>query len=193
MAKNNMATRRPICNSHANSEISTVSVKAALDTLLRYNTQTVRSNSLEHLCLVDEALTDPTTPPSIRNRALVLSQILTSIITDLLANYRAGASNKLSPVDTSINDALLIIQLDTASTNPELIGLSWLYYHYVRIDLNISVALFCRVACFNERTLRRYQSQALWCLTKTLAEMETAAWKKIRTHRLSNCYSEKLG
>jgi hypothetical protein len=56
-----------------------------------------------------------------------------------------------------------------------LIGWSWLYYAYVRVELHLSAAQFCEVAHIDPRTLRRYQKRAMLRLTARLIAGEQQA------------------
>ena len=73
---------------------------------------------------------------------------------------------------------------DGLSMSPELIGWSWLYHHYVRIDLNIQAQAFCDVLHIDERTLRRYQQHSLKRLTNILIQREWSARLRQRNRRL---------
>jgi hypothetical protein len=158
-------------------------VKAALDALL-YSGHPKAPSPLERLSLVDQAIMDANLPPSPHNRVLALNHTLTSVISDTISKQRRALNLLPSVNNASLTDALAAIAKDVKTDNPELIAWSWLYYRYVRTDLNISTSTFKRIAYVDERTLRRYQRHAIWRLTVQLIERESTVRRAHQKRRL---------
>lgn len=145
-------------------------VKTALLAQL-HGRYTPTPNPLEYLPIVDQALSD-TPLLSIHGRSIALGEILISLITCELKKHREamGISTILSEI--SINEASQAIIRDAQTSNPELIGWSWLYYRYVRVDLHIHAKEFSQLCAIHERTLRRYQTRTLTRLANMLIKYE---------------------
>jgi hypothetical protein len=152
--------------------ITAEAVKAFLDRLL-YGRTTQSSNSLEGLALVDNLIDDPTFPKGDHSRTIALGAILTDWITDELLHHR-DALGIQTLVDPSFNSALQAIAQDGQRSNRELMGWSWLYYRYVRIELCLTPRDFCGACHISERTLTRYQGYTLQRLAEKVVKYE---WK----------------
>jgi tetratricopeptide (TPR) repeat protein len=162
--------------------ISPASVRIALDSLLYSSSD--KEVQLLYLSLVDEFLTDPDLPPSSHNREFALSHILTLVIQNEFAHQRAILGVRIPESDQSKEVVFDLIRQDGQSISAELIGWSWLYHHYVRVDLDIQVQIFCRLLHIEERTLRRYQQYILKRLTSLLITDEWSARKRQHDRRL---------
>src|SRR5664279_5060404 len=164
--------------------ISEESVKAALDAL-RYGSRSrlPLSNPLEYLLLVDQALMNPVLPHGTSNRRYVLADILISLITDELAKHRRAIGTP-DEVIVSREHAIATIAREAKNANPELLGWSWMYFHYVRVELDISIRLFCRLACIDARTLQRYKEHAVVRLMFRLIDRERVARNSHQKRRL---------
>jgi tetratricopeptide (TPR) repeat protein len=66
----------------------------------------------------------------------------------------------------------------------DLIGWSWLYHRYVRVELNLTPDRFCDAAHIDARTLRRYQQRTIRQLTHKLIQAEWEARQSQRHRRL---------
>lgn len=152
-------------------EISEVDVRDALESLL-YSTSDRLGLSLEWMGLVSERLVDPDFPNTPHARKIALQEVLVSAITEGLVSHRIN--NNIQPPD--FNDSLSLSQemvVDEAQTgNIELLSWSWLYYRYVRVDLNMTPLMYCEASNLDERTLRRYQRHAIRRLTFSLIKHE---------------------
>ena len=163
--------------------ISEKAVRESLDSLLYTSTDKGQSQ-LEKLMLIDEFLSNPDLPSTPHKREFAVHHILTSIIVDELVSHRKVYDFNAPQDKTTIKTAKDEIIQDTRTNNQELIGWSWLYYHYVRVDLNITPLEFSQLALVDRRTLRRYQLHTIKRLTQRLFELEWEASKRQRERRL---------
>jgi tetratricopeptide (TPR) repeat protein len=166
--------------------ISPSNVRIALDSLLY--TSSNKAISLLSLLLVDEFLIQPDLPRSSLSREFALSHVLTSLISAEFAHLRHISGYPIPESDTPRELVLEMLHYDAELMSPELIGWSWLYHHYVRIDLDIQAQIFCDALHIEERTLRRYQQHILKRLTNLLIENEWAA----RVRQQKRCLLSKL-
>jgi len=157
-------------------------VKIALDALL-YGRSIAPSDSLEQLTLVNEVLAAAALPPDAHSRAAALGILLTALMTKELVKHRRAMGIHDSLTKIARQAALEAIARDGQCANPELLGWSWLYYHYVRVELNIQPKDFCQACFVTERTLRRYQALAFWRLTQLLIKRE---WQICRARNVAN-------
>jgi hypothetical protein len=159
--------------------ISEATVKIALDAL-----RAQASSSLEHLLLVDEVLMDSAFPPSANCRSYALSHLLSAVITEELDRRRQAFGSHSAALSNSLEVAKQAIRRDEQLSSPEVLGWNWLYYHYVRVDLDISRDRFCQLASIDLRTLHRYQQSAVRRLTACLMEREWHIRKEWHRRRL---------
>jgi hypothetical protein len=146
-------------------EVLTVdNVKAALNGLV-YSAQPRRFNPLAHLLVVNQAVHQPLVASGTLARLFALSQLLTTLISREVRRHRTALEVLSLPQETSRSDAQQAIKQDAETACPELMGWSWLYYHFVRVEFNIGLKDFTRWAAVDERTLRRYQEHAIWGLS----------------------------
>src|SRR5262249_1326221 len=89
-----------------------------------------------------------------------------------------------SLLQVSADVAANLILEDVRLGTIELASLSFLYFHYVRVDLGISLELFCKASSLEERSLRRYQQYAVKRLTDVLASEEWDVRKQQNKRRL---------
>jgi len=162
--------------------ISQQSVRLALDMLI-YSTSR-RQTPLLSLLLVDEFVANPDLPNSSHSREFALYQILTSTITSEFAQQRSVFDYSLPALTDTKVATIQMIQKDAETNSPELIGWSWLYHHYVRVDLNIDYEEFCNLVHIDVRTLRRYQHHTIKRLTNLLIKMEWDVRIQRRKRRL---------
>ena len=162
--------------------ISAASVSAALNTLV-YTSAQSSGTDLYALALVDEFLDDTSFPPNLHDRRYALSCLLVRLITERFEHLAHIFQLALPPEDEPYHEALISIRSHSQRQNPELIGFSWLYYHYVRAELNISMTVFSEACYINKRTLRRYQWHVIRRLTYLLIERE---WETRRLRRAAH-------
>lgn len=161
------------------ASISEHAVRAALDSLIGILPALPQSNALRSLLLVDEILNRPDFPHMEHSRAFAVYHVLTSIITENLIHRRQILA-LTPPNDTmSLGDAQKDISRDAQSGSPDLIAWGLLYFCYVRVELNITLAEFARLINVVERSGRRYRKQAIQKLTRELAHRE---WEARMTH-----------
>ncbi|MCU0512656.1 MAG: hypothetical protein MUE40_08795 [Anaerolineae bacterium] len=162
--------------------ISTVSVAAALETLLYSTTATPDAKPLYALTVVDEFLDDPALPAAVTAREFALSIILTELITNELTAQRAVAGLPPPAAGCSRAAASVDITRDARQKAPELLAWSLLYHTYARPDLNLTQRDFCALAAVETRTLYRYRQHGLKRLTQRLMAVEWQARRRYR-HR----------
>jgi tetratricopeptide (TPR) repeat protein len=157
-----------------NPSISVENVRAALDILL-YSTVNKSSSALERLFLVNVYLMNPDLPSTPTAHEYALKQILISTIKDNFIRHCQVHNISIPQDDATVDVASSAIAACARQSSPELMGWCWLYYRYVRIDLDIRFVNFCEAAHIDDRTLRRYQQHATKRLTEQLIETETQA------------------
>jgi tetratricopeptide (TPR) repeat protein len=165
--------------------ISQKSVRLALDAFL-YSSATLDSPLL-FLLLVEEFLLNPDLPAVSNPREYALAQILNSVITAEFSRRRQIFHLERPGSDDARENILSLVEEDAKIASPELIGWSWLYHHFVRVDLNFSQQEFCDIIHIDGRTLRRYQTHILKRLTDLLIDLE---WKARNTQRKRRLVSE---
>lgn len=133
---------------------------------------TTTHTSLIDLHIVETIISEQGFPHSQQSREYVLNRILTQTISDSFVRQRSVLGASAPRPDESRSEALAAIRLDGQTGNLELLGWSWLYYHFVRVDLQITAAEFCAQVNISPRTLRRYQRRALKRLTMQILEAE---------------------
>lgn len=158
-------------------------MREALELLL-YSASKREANQLESLTLVDKYLTSPDLPDSPQARKFALQEVLVTAITDEFIRQRTANGSLPPSIADDVKAVRAAIAADAKTGNPELIGWSWLYYHFVRVDLNISYTQYSEASWLEERTIRRYQRHAIWRLTTLLLEHERAANLELRKQRL---------
>ncbi|MEO8607672.1 MAG: tetratricopeptide repeat protein [Chloroflexota bacterium] len=165
--------------------ISQKNVRQALDSLV-YSTPHL-DTPLLYLLLVEEFLLNPDLPAIDNPREYALAHILVTTITTEFTRQRQIFKIALPEIDLSRENIRILIENDAKSASAEMIGWSWLYHHFVRVDLNFSPQEFCDLVHIDERTLRRYQNHISKRLTVLLADDE---WQTRILHRKRRLYSE---
>ena len=158
-------------------QIDELALVNALDAMIHPSVSS-GGNLLVDLFLVDEAMMDPKLLETSLTRSYVLSSILTAMIKYELLRLRRALDVQDSEPETSQTDALEAITRDVRTGCPQLVAWSWLYYHYVRLDLNITVEIFCKFASIRSRTATRYRRWATRQLLLQLIEKERDARKR---------------
>jgi len=171
---------------HQPYPISEAHIRAALDDLLYKVAVHRKPNPLEDLYLVDLVCAAPDFPDTPLKRQLAVADVLTALITEAYSHHRRV--HGLEPLDSSspLNHVHDQIAQDAAAQSPELRSWGWLYYRYVRIDLDITPRQFARLCCVDVRTLQRYAVHGMRRLTARLIFMEYQARAK---HRIGEAQS----
>lgn len=148
---------------------------------LRRGTMLVDTHPLMRLQVVNAELMLPAYIGIRDARRRALGRVLVDQITAGLTAQRRVF--ELDPPDeyTTLTAIRQAISMDGQQQNPELTGWSWLYYGYVRVDLNLNPGLFAEWAMTHPRTLRRYRQRALDRLVDRLQQAEQAAMGDLRT------------
>jgi tetratricopeptide (TPR) repeat protein len=162
--------------------ISQEAVRTALE-LMRYSAVD-KNNTLLHLLMIDEFLINPDFPPSVHDREFALNAILIDVISSEYARLKSVFFGQTQIDNRSREEAIAAIQAEAGQESQELICWSWLYHHYVRVDLHITAQTFCKQAYIDDRTLRRYRQHALKRLTDKLIQLEWSIRINRRKRRL---------
>lgn len=157
--------------------ITPQNVKAALNAMI-YSSVARIANPLENAAFVDDFLNDPNIPSGLYIRAFALNYLLTAFIKNELLRHRRVLSIQLIRDEDSLSNARVAIAVDANTNSHELISWSWLYYRFVRVELNFSLRDFIKIACIDERTLRRYQEHGVHRLTRILISEEWRVLQK---------------
>ncbi|MBZ0281020.1 MAG: hypothetical protein K8L97_09780 [Anaerolineae bacterium] len=157
---------------HSLYPISETHVRAALDGLLYKVTAYREPNPLEDLRLVDWLCASPTFPDTPMKRQLALADALTALIAEAYSHHRRVHGLESPQNQTALTEARIQITQDAAAQSPELRAWGWLYYRYVRIDLDITLSQFAGMCCVDVRTLQRYAAHGVRRLTERLVFLE---------------------
>lgn len=164
--------------------ISPISVEAALNTLIYTTADTSTAATLHSLVLIEESLHDPTRPPAKNLREFALKSILCTLIEKTLIQYRSVSELPIPKETDTIAHARQQIQQDTQQNSVDLLGWSFLYYRFVRVDMSISQESFGTYANVEARSLHRYKKYTITKLTDKLIEAEWNARRRQHQKRL---------
>jgi tetratricopeptide (TPR) repeat protein len=149
-------------------------VREALDQLIQATANNT-VNPLQHLHLIDSNMLISDFSFFQNPRKFALNDLLVSTIrTEYL---RQRYLHAFAPVEMEIPllGATNAISEDATTGNSDLIGWSWVYFHYVEMNLRITQQQFCHWVRLDDRTIRRYQNNTIDQLTKYLVRMEQNA------------------
>jgi tetratricopeptide (TPR) repeat protein len=166
--------------------ISEESVQRALDALVLLS-RPRSSNPLQFLLCVDLFLANPDLPPLRNDRQSALDIFLVNTITEQYRVRRSLFDLPDPQPEQKIDLVMAALAADMQFGGHELLAWSWLYHHYVRVDLNISHSEFTKATGITDRTLRRYQQIAVRRLKEHLTQIE---WSARREHRRRRLYTE---
>lgn len=163
--------------------ISADAIRATLDDLL--NTTTRRGRSpLDALTLVDEFLSDPSLPRIENSRVFAINSVLLNLITQEFTEQRRIHRLPMPDENATRFQHIEAIRRDAQVNSPNLIAWSLLYYHYVAVDVDITLELFADCVSVDPRTIRRRLIYALETLTTKVIEAEWNIRKKIQRQLL---------
>jgi hypothetical protein len=154
--------------------ISPTAVKVALDGL-RFASGRSQSSPLADLYLVDLVLEDMAFPLVQNRRHYALQVVLTDLITGRFERLLTIFELPLPAADCAYTAAAQHIGQCCQVGTPELMGWCWLYYAYVRTDLDMNRTRFARLCHLDPRTLYRYQTAILRRFVHCLVEAEWQA------------------
>jgi len=154
--------------------------KSVYQALRALRTGAASHSPLSQLQIVDDVINTPGFPNGSQAREYALNQILSRTISDSFAQQRIVLDHAPPSPHETRAEAFDSIHRDGLVGNLELLGWSWLYYHFVRVDLQITAAEFCSRVGVDPRTLRRYQRRAIHRLTGQLIQAEHQARLKQR-------------
>lgn len=158
-------------------------VRQALDQLVQ-NASNDLVNPLQFLQLVDAYLLTADFTFFQHPRQFALGELLIGVIRKQYESQRWVYGLPTIRSEVNLMDATEVIKEDAATTNPDLIGWSWLYFHYVEINLHMSQQKFCEIVNLDDRTIRRYQNNTIDQMTKHLIRMEQETREIRRVHLL---------
>ena len=153
-------------------EITAGTVRSALAGLV-YASLPSSVPDLNNLALVDDWLAHHAPAGGPEARTWALREVLTRQVTQQLHSLRQ-VWGYAQPADQTRTQALQAIQADGCTGNPEVIGWSWLYYRYIRVELGLSPQAYSQAAGLDTRSLRRYQQYAVQRLAQQLFQAEVA-------------------
>jgi len=148
-------------------------VRQALDALIETGQEGI--NPLQYLHLVDEYTLKADFSFIQNPRQFALNEILVSLIREHYEHLRSLFDMPVPQIGVDLATAAAVTQEDAANSNPDLLGWSWLYFHYVEDSLHISQQWFCDIVKLDDRTVRRYQNNSIGQLTKQLTQLEQEA------------------
>lgn len=120
-------------------------------------------------------LLDPVTGASPQARQQALLDVLITFTTYELIEQRAKFNLPVPNSQASYKQILAAIIADARTQDLELIGLSYVYYSYVRADSDVTYTWFAGVAGADEKTIRRGHGYVInWLTGKLQAEELTA-------------------
>jgi tetratricopeptide (TPR) repeat protein len=164
--------------------INTTSVEAALNTLVYTTTDTSDAATLLSLVLIEEYLHDPARPPAKNLREYALKSILCGLIEQTLLQFRTASELPAPSAADTLSMAVKQIQLDSQQNSADLLGWSYLYYRFVRVDMGISHDAYAEYANIETRSLRRYKKYIVARLAEKLIDAEWAARRRQHQTRL---------
>jgi tetratricopeptide (TPR) repeat protein len=165
--------------------ISIESVRDALDGLL-YTSRASQTNALHMLTLVDEFLLNPALPDFENARHFAVNNLLVDLITNEFSHLRHSLNLSRPQPDTTLDEELQRLRQDGRTGSAHLIAWGYLYYRYVRVDLNISPENYASHVQLDTRTVRRHLAKAIEGLTAKLVIEEWKARSRLRKRRLYN-------
>lgn len=184
------STLSPMQPGRSRPFISQEAVLNALERLLYVATQRAAPESLYSLRMIDEFLATAQLPQAEQPREYSLQHLLIEMICERYFDICAvlGLRNRERQAD--LDSVKALIEEESQQENPELIGWSWLYYLYVRVDLNISPEGYSDLAHVDTRTLRRYKAHGIRRLTEHLIQKE---WEAQQRHRKRQLFTQLPG
>lgn len=158
-------------------------VREALDSIL-HGVSSEHINPLQELQLIDIHMASADFKFFRRPRYHALHDILLSMIQSFYLDLRTLLHLNSLEMPISMSVAIDAIKEDSEGGNANLIGWSWLYFHYVESQLNISQIKFCELASIETRSIRRYQVRAVRQLTNQIIKKEQISRESQRRNRL---------
>lgn len=141
---------------------------------------------LSELVIVIEFLNDLAWPYSPHLQVYAVTAILVKCIADTYNHLRTVFGLKKVSLDDPFKDALTHLSEDVTSNNPILAGWGLLHFQYGRPEFRASQEIMGDLLHINDRTIRRYEEEAVMQLTLQLIALERAALKKYTTERTPN-------
>ncbi len=164
--------------------ISVDYVRAALEAMIHAVPDAGAPNPIYFLLIIEELLANPDFPPASHLRVFVANQFLVELITAQFVVHRKVFNLPPPRQDETRTAALQAIQVDASKPGTELLGWSYTYYRYVRVDLALTLEEISSASAFHKRSLRRYHYRILERMTEKLIEAEKEARIRQRKRRL---------
>ncbi len=152
--------------------VSVRDLRAALESMVNPSVEPALE-SLKLLYLVEDARNAAHSPYVPSNDTYWVYEVLSEIIRETLSARRRAhdLSTELDEIDR-IKDAESVISTDGMTDDKELIHWSLLYFCFVRVDLNVTLATYGGIVGLTERTMRRYRDYAIERLTHEIIRRE---------------------
>src|SRR5690349_4221963 len=164
--------------------ISLECVRTALEAMIHAVPDDAPLSPIHFLLVIEEKLLNPDLPPSPYLRNFLVNQFLIKLITDELEAHRKVFNLPVPPKDETRISAERMLQVDASKNSFELMGWSYVYYRYVRVDLGFTLDEISAASAVHERTLRRYHQRILERLVEKIIEAEQEARSRQRRRRL---------
>ena len=164
--------------------VSVRDVRAALESMVNPSVEPALE-SLKLLYLVENARNAAYSPYAPSNDTYWVYEVLSEIIRETLSARRRAhdLSTELDEIDR-IKDAETVISIDGMTDDKELINWSLLYFCFIRVDLNITLATYGDIVGLTERTMRRYRDYAIERLTHEIIRREQGIRLRQKSQRL---------
>jgi len=157
-------------------------VREALDQIIQAAPATY-TNPLQFLHVIDLHMLTADFTFFQDPRKFAVDDLLISTIRDQYVYQRALHSFSAPQSNITLVNAIETIREDATTGNSDLIGWSWVYFHYVEVSLQISQQQFCRTVRLDDRTIRRYHYNTIDKLTKYLIRCEQDA-REVRRRQI---------
>jgi tetratricopeptide (TPR) repeat protein len=164
--------------------ISIDCVRAALEAMIHAALDASPLNPIHFLLVIEEQLINPDLPPSPYLRNFLVNQFLVKLITEEFEAHRKVFNLSTPPKNETRASAERMLQVDASKNSYELMGWSYVYYRYVRVDLGFTLDEISAASTVHERTLRRYHQRILERILEKIIEAEQESRSRQRKRRL---------
>ncbi|MCA9912167.1 MAG: hypothetical protein KC496_02410 [Anaerolineae bacterium] len=151
------------------SRITEAGVQQALNALCNGS---LEDTALIDLHLVDMLHREMQMSDTLPARIYTCNQVLIRTISERFRLMRTVLMLPMPDEADTLQQVFQAIQRDAQTGNAELLAWGWLYYRFVRVDLQITPTQFSWAAGITTRTLRRYQQRGIARLTLHLIDQE---------------------
>lgn len=132
----------------------------------------------------------------INSLVFVAEQILINLVTEKLQALRQLYDLSVPSLDLSLDEIQSEIEADAQTNNIRLVGFSYMYFRYIRSDLEWNLSTFSQYYAQTERNLRRYEQKSLARLRQTIIQLEQKArqnyWRTLTCLNLPKFHGIRL-